>query len=83
MATPRLTPEQIAQVSDLVAQYIATQRERYASRAIPLSAQQRAAMDGICVRELTLRGVELSDLFLLAIFDLETRDRIPPRLRHQ
>jgi hypothetical protein len=30
----------------LVAQYIATQRERYASGAIPLSAQQRAAMDG-------------------------------------
>jgi hypothetical protein len=34
MATPRLTPEQIAQVSGLVAQYIATQRERYASRAV-------------------------------------------------
>src|ERR1700682_2079873 len=46
MATPRLTPEQIAQVSGLVAQYIATQRERYASRAVPLSVQQRAAMDG-------------------------------------
>jgi hypothetical protein len=36
MATPRLTPEQIAQVSGIVAQYIATQRERYASRAVPL-----------------------------------------------
>jgi hypothetical protein len=46
MATPRLTPEQIAQVSGLVAQYIATQRERYASRAVPLFVQQRAAMDG-------------------------------------
>ena len=46
MATPRLTPAQIAQVSSLVAQYIATQRERYASRAVPLSSQQRAAMDG-------------------------------------
>jgi hypothetical protein len=44
MATPRLTPEQIAQVSGLVAQYIATQRERYASRAVPLSVQQRAAI---------------------------------------
>jgi hypothetical protein len=46
MATPRLTPEQIAQVSVLVAQYIATQRERYVSRAVPLSVQHRAAMDG-------------------------------------
>ncbi len=43
MATTQLTPEQVAQVSGLVAQYIATQRERYASRAVPLSAQQRAA----------------------------------------
>src|SRR5437667_6841081 len=46
MATPRLTPAQIAQVSRLLAQYIATHRERYASRAVPLSAHQRAAMDG-------------------------------------
>ncbi len=46
MATPRLTPAQIAQVSGLVAQYIATQRERYASRAVPSSLQQRATMDG-------------------------------------
>ena len=46
MATPRLTPEQIAQVSDLVTHYIATQCERYASRAIPLSVPQRALMDG-------------------------------------
>jgi hypothetical protein len=46
MATSRLTPEQIAQVSGLVARYIATQRERYASRAVPLSVQQRAAMNG-------------------------------------
>lgn len=43
---PRLTPEQVAQVSGLVAQYIATQRERYAPRAIAPSAQQRAAMWG-------------------------------------
>jgi hypothetical protein len=45
-ATPRLTPDQIAQVSGLVAQYISTQREKYASRAIALSAQQKAAMTG-------------------------------------
>jgi hypothetical protein len=46
MATPRLTPDQIAQVSSLVAQYIATQRERYGPRGLPLSAKQRAAMNG-------------------------------------
>jgi hypothetical protein len=46
VAAPHLTAEQIAQVSGLVAQYIAAQRERYASRAIPLSTQQRATMTG-------------------------------------
>ena len=44
MPTPRLTPEQIAQVSGLVDQYIATQREKYAPRAIALSVQQRVAL---------------------------------------
>ena len=46
MATPRLTPDQIAQVSGLVAQYITAQREKYAPRAAPLSDRQRAAMNG-------------------------------------
>ncbi len=46
MAPPRLTPEQTAQVSGLVAQYIATQRERYGTRVIPLSAQQRTTVGG-------------------------------------
>jgi hypothetical protein len=46
MATPRLMPEQIAQVSGLVLQYITAQRQKYGSRAIPLSAQQKAAMTG-------------------------------------
>lgn len=46
MATPYLTREQIAQLSGLVAQYVTTQRERYAPRAIPLSAQQKARMAG-------------------------------------
>ena len=43
---PQLTPDQIAQVSGLVTQYISTQREKYAPRAIPLSAQQQAALKG-------------------------------------
>jgi hypothetical protein len=46
MATPSLTPEQIAQVSGLVAQYITSQRETYVSRAISLSVQQRDTMTG-------------------------------------
>lgn len=44
MATPKLRPDQIAQVSGLVADYISTQREKYALRAVLLSAQQRAAL---------------------------------------
>jgi hypothetical protein len=44
MPTPRLTPDQISQVTGLVAQYITAQRERYAPRAIPPSAQQRTAV---------------------------------------
>jgi hypothetical protein len=55
---PRLTPEQIAQVSGLVSQYISTQREKYSPRAIPLSAQQRAAMNGFFSPQL-LNGVRL------------------------
>jgi hypothetical protein len=46
MKTPRLTPEQTAQVSGLVSQYISTQREKHAPRAIPLSAQQKAVLKG-------------------------------------
>jgi hypothetical protein len=63
LATPRLTPDQIAQVSGLVTQYISAQREKYAPRAIPLSAQQQAALKGFFssqvldgTRLLVLRG---------------------------
>ena len=45
-ATPQLTPEQVVQVSLLVAQYISVQGEKYGPRAVPLSAQQKAAMAG-------------------------------------
>jgi hypothetical protein len=44
--TQQLTPDQVAQVSVLVSQYITTQREKYAPRAIPLSAQQKNALAG-------------------------------------
>ncbi|PYX53449.1 MAG: hypothetical protein DMG76_25490 [Acidobacteria bacterium] len=51
MPTP-LTPDQIAQISHLVAAYILTQRDRYAVRALPLSAQQRASLEGFFASEL-------------------------------
>jgi hypothetical protein len=46
MANPQLAPAQVAQVSALVSQYIGAQRAKYSSRAIPLSAQQKASMVG-------------------------------------
>jgi len=68
MATPKLTPDQIAQVSGLVSQYITAQRQKYGSRAIPVSAQQKAAMAGFfstqlldCTRLLVLQGERVSN----------------------
>jgi hypothetical protein len=65
---PQLTPHQIAQVSGLVSQYISTQREKYAPRAIPFSAQQKAAMNGFFspglldgTRLLVLRGERVAN----------------------
>jgi hypothetical protein len=55
---PRLTPEQIAKVSELVSQYVTTQRERYNPRAVPLSAEQRATMNGFFSPQL-LEGTRL------------------------
>lgn len=51
MATPKLTPDQIAQVSELVAGYISAQRGKYAARALPLSAQQRAPLEPFFAQE--------------------------------
>jgi hypothetical protein len=50
-ATPKLTPDQIAQVSELVAGYISAQRGKYAPRAVPLSAQQRMPLELFFTRE--------------------------------
>jgi hypothetical protein len=55
---PQLTPDQIAQVSGLVSQYISTQREKYAPRAVPLSVQQSTAMNGFFSPQL-LNGTRL------------------------
>ena len=63
MPTPKLSPDQIAQVCELVAGYISAQHRKYAPRAVPLSAQQRAPLEPFFVREvldsvrvLVLRG---------------------------
>jgi hypothetical protein len=58
MPPPSLTPEQLAQVSGLVAQYIATQRENTLPHALPLDTKQRAAMDGFFLPEV-LDGARL------------------------
>ena len=68
METPQFTPEQVAQVSGLVFQYITAQRQKYSSRAIPLSAQQKATMTGFfspqlldSTRLLVLHGERVSN----------------------
>jgi hypothetical protein len=69
MATPRLTPDQIAQVSGLVAQYVTAQHEKYAPRAIPLSSPQKDAVAGFFsgeilddTRLLVLQGERVANL---------------------
>jgi hypothetical protein len=68
MASPHLTPQQIAQVSDFVAQYIAAQQERFSPQAAPLAAAQRAAMAGCflprvldAARVLVLDGIRVEN----------------------
>lgn len=61
MTSPTLTPEQITQVSGLLAQYIATQRERYRPRAIPLTSQQTTAMGGFFSPQF-LRDIQVLEL---------------------
>ena len=68
MPIPRLNPEQIAQVSGLLAHYIESQRDSYAPRAIPLSREQKQAMAEFFLpqliadtRVLVLRGERISN----------------------
>jgi hypothetical protein len=68
MASPELTPEQILQVSGLVAHYITTQRESFSPQAVPLDAAQRAAMAGCflprvldAARVLVLDGIHVEN----------------------
>jgi hypothetical protein len=68
MSIPTLSFQQIAQVSGLLAQYIAAQRERFAPQAGPLTAGQKAAVAGFflprlldAVRVLVLRGIRVEN----------------------
>lgn len=68
MGIPQLTAVQIAQVSGLVAQYIAAQRERFLPQSGAISAAQRTTMEGFFspqvldgVRLLTLNGVRVEN----------------------
>lgn len=71
-AQAKLTPAQIAEVASLVASYITGQREKYAPRALPLSAQQRTVMsdffsatllDSVRVTVLRHEGVDNPDFY--------------------
>lgn len=66
-ATPKLTPDQVAQVSELVAGYISAQRRNYAPRAVPISAEQRAPLEPFFEREV------LASVRLLVL----ERERVP------
>jgi hypothetical protein len=46
MPSPQLPPDQIAEVSSLVAAYITAQREKVLPLAVPLSPAQRASLEG-------------------------------------
>jgi hypothetical protein len=46
MGTPQLSAEQIAQVSALVSQFIFAQREEHSRQCVPLTPEQREAMEG-------------------------------------
>lgn len=43
MESAKLAPDQVAKISQLVAEHISTQRERYGTRAVPLTSQQAGA----------------------------------------
>ncbi len=67
-AMPQLSPQQIAQLSDFVAQYITAQRKRFYPQAVPLGAAKWAAMAGLflprvldAARVLVLHGIRVEN----------------------
>lgn len=68
MISPRLTSEQVQQVSTAVAQYVASQREVFLPKGLPVSAEQRVAMQSFfapevldAVRLIVLRGGQVQN----------------------
>ena len=68
MKLARLAPGQVAHISQLVADYIANQREQYGKRAVPLTSQQASAVSAFFepellahTRVLVLRGERISN----------------------
>ncbi len=64
----RLSPEQVAQVSGLVTQYITAQREKFLPQGLPLAEAQKAAMNGFftphlldTTRIVVLTGVQVEN----------------------
>jgi hypothetical protein len=51
MAASRFTPDEVRHISGLVAGYISNQRKRYETRALPLSAKERAPLARFFSRE--------------------------------
>src|SRR5215468_10525846 len=52
MPMPAPTYQQISHLSDLTAEFITTQRQRFFPPAVPLRAMQRTAMDGFFAPQL-------------------------------
>ena len=61
MGIPQLTSQQIAQIAGFVSQYITAQRVKFLGQCVPLTREQRAAMDGFFSTEL-LDGVHVMKL---------------------
>jgi hypothetical protein len=67
MASPLSTPEQVAYVSGLVAEYIVLQREKAQPYTSPLGSAQRTAMDGFFLPEV----LDNTRLFVLGDLKVE------------
>src|ERR1039457_4609611 len=67
MGSSQLTLQKIVQISGFVSQYITAQRVKFLGRCVPLTREQRAAMDGFLSPNL-LEGVRVVNLdgFLVA-----------------
>jgi hypothetical protein len=61
MGIPQLTAQQIAQLSGFVSQYITAKRDKFLGQCVPLTQEQRTAMDGFFSLHL-LDGIRVVNL---------------------